>query len=284
MPLIRQSLTGAIVEYLENITRQKSRSSQSQEPIYFRDFEQYLIKNKIQNFKDLTPKLVEFFQAELLKTKKPQTVNRQFTTYKHFFKKCIEWNYIYESPARFIRRKKEIEPIRELWEKAQFRIVLKLCPRWFRNILRFLRHTGVRPQELGLIQKRHVLLEDDCLIIEMPKTKEWRAIALNSTARRVLLIELEKCKRRHDYVFVNESGRPITTNRINQKLKLITKNHGIHTHTAYALRHGYATNLVKKNVNLAKVQKAMGHKKISTTLKYTHLHIEDLRDLAKVRY
>jgi integrase/recombinase XerD len=284
MPLILQTLTGAIVEYIENVTRQKSRSSQSQEPIYFRDFEQYLIKNKIFLFHDLTPKHMEFFQSSLLKKKKPQTVNRQFTVYKHFFRKCQEWNYVDLSPARFIRRKKEIEPHRDLWEKSQFRMVLKLCPRWFRNILRFLRHTGIRPQELGLIQKKHCFLKDDYLIIEMPKTKEWRAIALNMTARRVLLIELDKCRQRTDFVFTNESGRPITTNRINQKLKLITKRHGIHTLTAYSLRHGYATNLVKKNVNLAKVQKAMGHKKISTTLKYTHLNIEDLKDLAKIRY
>lgn len=284
MNLIRQTLTGAIVEYIDKITGQKSDSSKSQEPIYFRDLERYCIKNKLVYFKDLTPKLVEFFQSDLLKKKMPQTVNRQFTTYHHFFQKCQEWSYINESPARYIKRKREIEKPRELWTKSQFKMALRVIKGTFRNVLRFLRCTGIRPQEIGLIQKKHCFLSDDYLVLQMPKTKDFRIIPLSAKAKRVLLVELKKCRFKEDFVFTNESGRPFTTNRINQKLKRITKDHGIHTKSAYALRHGYATNLVKKNVNLAKVQKAMGHKKIATTLKYTHLDLEDLRELAKIRY
>jgi integrase len=52
--------------------------------------------------------------------------------------------------------------------------------------------------------------------------------------------------------------------------------------TVHCLRHTTATRLVLKGVNLAIVQKFMGHRSINTTLKYTHVTPDALAEASKI--
>jgi site-specific recombinase XerD len=280
-----QTVKGAIAEFSEYRKKTRPLSAFRKENCYLREFESYFQQLKTENLTDISPKLVDGLMAALQSKKKQNSsINRQFTLYKVFFKKCMEWGWLDDSPARFIKKLREIEPVRVLWSTKQFKIILKFVPYWLRQVLRFLRATGVRPQELSEIQRKHVDLEGDIVRLYDPKTGAVRIVALNLKAKRVLLIQLAKTKDKDDYVFTTERNKKITTHRINEQLRRSAKKYGVTRETAYALRHGYATNLSRKNVNLAKIQRAMGHKKISTTLKYTHLDLEDLRECAKIKY
>jgi site-specific recombinase XerD len=53
---------------------------------------------------------------------------------------------------------------------------------------------------------------------------------------------------------------------------------GISGFRMHDLRHTFATYLVKNDIPLSKVQKALGHKTISMTLKYAHLSNSDIKD------
>jgi len=50
----------------------------------------------------------------------------------------------------------------------------------------------------------------------------------------------------------------------------------------HSFRHSTATRLVKKGVNLAIVKKFLGHKSLTTTLKYTHVEDADLQIASKL--
>jgi site-specific recombinase XerD len=54
-------------------------------------------------------------------------------------------------------------------------------------------------------------------------------------------------------------------------------NDSLHFHS---IRHTVVTNLIKNDVSINKVKEFIGHKSISTTLKYTHLNVEDYRSVA----
>ncbi len=47
--------------------------------------------------------------------------------------------------------------------------------------------------------------------------------------------------------------------------------------TPYSLRHSFITRMLEEDVNLFKVQKIVGHKKIETTAIYTHLTTKDMQ-------
>lgn len=51
--------------------------------------------------------------------------------------------------------------------------------------------------------------------------------------------------------------------------------------TPYSLRHSLITRLLEEDVNLFKVQKLVGHRRIDTTAQYTHLTTKDIQEAIK---
>jgi len=52
--------------------------------------------------------------------------------------------------------------------------------------------------------------------------------------------------------------------------------------SVYSLRHSFITRLLEEDVNLFKVQKIVGHNRIETTARYTHLTTKDLHNTLKL--
>lgn len=51
--------------------------------------------------------------------------------------------------------------------------------------------------------------------------------------------------------------------------------------TPYSLRHSFITRMLEEDINLFKVQKIVGHRKIETTAHYTHLTTKDIVTIIK---
>lgn len=83
----------------------------------------------------------------------------------------------------------------------------------------------------------------------------------------------------HDYVFVSNRGKKLTSRGIEFILKKSVTDHGlvmqIHPHT---LRHSFATHLLSAGVDIRVVQELLGHANLSTTQIYTHVSLDHLRE------
>jgi integrase len=74
----------------------------------------------------------------------------------------------------------------------------------------------------------------------------------------------------NDYCFAGQSGgRPLVN--INSTWRALKQDAGIENLRLHDARHNFASVAVSAGVNLAFVQKMLGHKHIATTQRYTHL-------------
>ncbi len=80
------------------------------------------------------------------------------------------------------------------------------------------------------------------------------------------------------YIFACNNGTPPTDVEWGRRFHDRLKRLGIKRLrlTPYSFRHSFITRLLDEDINIFKVQKIVGHKKIDTTVNYTHLTTKDI--------
>ncbi len=139
--------------------------------------------------------------------------------------------------------------------------------------------TGARVSEILALRWRDVLWEERCLRIYGKGDKE-RLVVLTETA----YTKLKEYAGGHTppqnaYLFTSaRTGKPLTRQRFFQQLKELARLANLPPETVHphALRHAFATHLLKRGANLMTLKNLLGHTDISTTEIYTHLTQEDL--------
>lgn len=105
------------------------------------------------------------------------------------------------------------------------------------------------------------------------KNYESRTIPINDFLFEVLSKHPHHI--RSPYVFCNPDGSPFNNTWLNFEAAL--KKAGIEHLPFHCLRHTFASHLVMSGVDLATVQKLLGHKNIKTTMRYSHLTPDHVR-------
>lgn len=79
-------------------------------------------------------------------------------------------------------------------------------------------------------------------------------------------------------LFLNRFGRRLTTRSIRRILDKYALLSGINRHVhPHIMRHSYATHMLMGGADLRSIQELLGHSRLSTTQKYTHLSLAGLR-------
>jgi integrase/recombinase XerD len=151
-----------------------------------------------------------------------------------------------------------------------------------RAMLELLYATGLRVSELVGLRLPQIDLKGGYLLAFGKGAKE-RVVPVGEEAERSLgkyLSELRPklAKGRHDAVFVNLRGAPMTRQGFWKILKAWGRKAGIDRPISpHVLRHSFATHLLEHGADLRAVQAMLGHSDIATTEIYTHIHQERLR-------
>ncbi|WP_197488978.1 tyrosine-type recombinase/integrase [Planctomyces sp. SH-PL14] len=194
---------------------------------------------------------------------------------KRALKWAMEEGYIETSPIAHmkappkLRRETIITP-------EQFQLILSVSrDQCFKDLLLFLWHTGVRPQEAAKIERRHV--DPNLRRIVFPPSeakgkKAPRVIYLSDPAFEIVSQHMVTRKGHpvEGAIFKNVMRRPWNKDSLNCRFRRIKQKTGISV-CAYHFRHSFATNALQ-NLDPITVSVLMGHSD-ATTLARTYQHL-----------
>ncbi len=141
-------------------------------------------------------------------------------------------------------------------------------------ILRILIDTGIRSKELLGIRVGDIDFENKEIVVRETKYGRERRVFVTRETIELLKtwIKIKKLK-------VDDKIIPLTYTGLYKRLKRLAKKAGVSLEKVrpHILRHTFATNALKKGMNLFTLQRILGHTDIRTTETYTHLTTEDIK-------
>lgn len=143
-------------------------------------------------------------------------------------------------------------------------------------ILELLYATGMRVSELATLSLQDINFEAQTIRVQ-GKGKRERQVFFGQTATQALAAYLEE--RRHkmalhddDPLFLNHRGNRLSVRGLHLIVKKHSQRTGISSNTSpHTLRHAFATHLMDNGADLRSIQELLGHQRLSTTQKYTHV-------------
>lgn len=207
---------------------------------------------------------------------KANTINMELGTLRTILNQAIKWGYLRQNPTKGINMLKvtDAKKPRFLNEEECKKLLAECGEELYPIFFTFL-NTGMRLAELinltwNDIDFRRRKIKIQSKTLWHPKTGE-REIPINKSMEE-LLINLQKGKKKTQFVFLLRNKSKIPDNYLRKKLIALTEKCGFPDVTKiHSLRHTFASHLIMKGVDLPTVQKLMGHSDIQTTMIYSHL-------------
>ncbi|HSB41242.1 MAG TPA: tyrosine recombinase XerC [Methylomirabilota bacterium] len=104
-----------------------------------------------------------------------------------------------------------------------------------------------------------------------------RVVPVGETALEALGAYLERRGRRRGPLFLNARGGRLTTRSAHRIVRARAREAGIVQRvTPHTLRHSFATHMLGAGADLRLIQELLGHRRLSTTQRYTHVSPEHL--------
>jgi integrase/recombinase XerC len=143
-------------------------------------------------------------------------------------------------------------------------------------IVELLYASGVRVSELSGLDLDDVDAERGVLRV-MGKGRKERMVPFGDVAARALAAYLVRRGTAAGPLFTNHRGGRLTTRSVHAIVRAGARAAGITRRvTPHTLRHSFATHLLEGGASLRMIQELLGHSRLSTTQRYTHVDADQL--------
>ncbi len=235
--------------------------------------------------KDIQEFLVHLYTLKMHKS----SMARKLSCLRSFFRFMLQKKFITENPMLGVRNpKQEIHHPTMLNVDQVFSMLDEENAEeegafYYRDnaLLELLYGSGLRISEALGLNVQDVNREGETIKVFGKGSKE-RIVPLSDTCRKALAAWLEKrntltVERGEKAFFVGKRGKRLNRREANRIIEMYRQKAGIATRvSAHDLRHSFATHLLEGGADLRSVQELLGHSKIATTQRYTHLDMDAL--------
>jgi integrase/recombinase XerD len=218
----------------------------------------------------------------------PRSISRALSAIRGFYENLVESGERADNPAVNLLPPKLSRTLPKVLSEPQVESLLNApdlsTPLGLRDraMLELLYATGLRVSELVGLTLSQLRLDVGFLIAFGKGSKE-RVVQVGEQAEAWLHRYLKEVRpglaHRHETVFVNYSGEPMSRVGFWKNLAAYGVKTGVRDLSPHVLRHSFATHLLEHGADLRSVQMMLGHADISTTQIYTHIHQERLKSL-----
>ena len=212
----------------------------------------------------------------------PYRSNKCLALLSKMFSLAIQWKWRdTTNPCKGISKNVE-EPRERYLTQAELVALLDALDNYhdqqIANIIRLLLLTGARNSEVFKAKWSQFDLEAGTWTKKSAHTKQRKLhhTPLNKPAL-ALLRQVHESRSSSEYLFSNpDTGKPYTT--LKKSWATIRKSAGISDLRLYDSRHSFASTLINSKVELSVIGKLLGHTQHKTTLRYSHLYTDTLKE------
>ena len=248
------------------------------------------------DWKDINPLLIRSFLCELIsKGNMKSSVARKLASLRTFFKYLLRQGKIVFNPAQRVASPKLPRKLSSFLSADEATALLESAdtptPQGLRDrsILEVFYGGGIRLSELVGLDLCDLDMEAG-LIRVLGKGGKERVVPIGSYAISALREYLarrdkffppaKKGERGETAVFLNRWGSRLSGRSVSQiVLKYLRKSGVSHHITPHSLRHSFATHLLDGGADLRAIQELLGHARLSTTQRYTHLSMDKIMEV-----
>ena len=234
-------------------------------------------------------KLSEFYDyARAEHGRGPNPGNWLLRNVRSMFRWAEDWEICPMPVRKFPPMSSTPPPTKRFTDDEVKKLLERLPPGNFRDLIVFGLITGLRPQELRDLRREHIFTDGNqrqFIRLEVHKTAKMqrvprpRTVPLSIEAEEIVNRQLAK----HDsqFVFLTEYDTPYSADVFRRKLERWCARAGIAKRAPYALRHTYASVEAECGVDALTLAQLMGHTDISTTARYVSTTQEHHRLLSQ---
>jgi len=238
-----------------------------------------------------TRKAVEVFFAFLGRQCEPSTLQRKLASVRQFYRYLKKQGVVLSNPFYGVKGPKIPKKLPDFLTVDEVFALLEanfgddgFIPLRNKAILELMYSSGLRVSEVASLNLNSLSFEKAEVRV-MGKGRKERIVPVGQKAidalRRYLQIRSTVCKDENQKaLFLNVRGKRLTTRSIHRLVQNAGLTAGLYRHLhPHTLRHTFATHVLEGGADLRDIQELLGHSRLATTQKYTHVTLQRLMEV-----
>ncbi len=235
-------------------------------------------------------KTIRAYIVSVYRGLKKSSLSRKVASIRAYFKFLKRKGYIEDNPALLVRNPRVEKHLPKFYTVDEMFLFLDSLPAdsWLslrnRALFELIYSTGMRASEALSLDRGNLHLEGRWALVRGKGGKE-RILPFGEKARDALKRYIDARQESASIVnksplFVNARGARLSYRGLLKIMKKHQLRAGLLKDLAlHGIRHSFATHMLGGGADLRSIQELLGHSKLSTTQKYTHISMEKIMEI-----